>query len=104
MKQLVISEPEGQTRLLTHDDDILILASDGIHRSYTQNQIVQRMNELRRQNIPLGRIAEMIVEECLRLERVAKPCYDNVTLILVSLSDYLIDYERRSLLNTPQQL
>ena len=65
---------------------------------------MQRISELRRQNILLGNIAEIIVEECLRLERVAKPCYDNVTLIIVSLTDYLVDFKRKSLLNTPQQL
>jgi hypothetical protein len=52
----------------------------------------------------LGNISEKIVEECLRLEGVSKPCYDNVTLIIVSLSAYLMDYERRSPLNTPKQL
>ena len=35
MKQLVISEPEGTWMKLTPNDDLLILASDGIHRSYT---------------------------------------------------------------------
>ena len=35
MKELVISEPEGRTQVITRDDDLLILASDGIHRSYT---------------------------------------------------------------------
>jgi len=55
--------------------------------------------------MPFGTVAESIVEECLRLEQGAsKPCYDNVTLIIVSLADYLMDYERRSLVNTPQQL
>ena len=55
--------------------------------------------------MPLGAVAETIVEECLKLEQgAAKPCYDNVTLIIVSLADYLNDFERRSLLATPQQL
>jgi len=101
MKDLVISDPEGRSMPLTADDDLLILASDGIHRSYTQDYIVRRINELRKRHMGLGNIAETIVEECLRLEGVAKPCYDNVTLIIVSLADYLMDYEKRSLLNTP---
>lgn len=37
MKELVISDPEGRTHPITHEDDLLILASDGIHRSYTQD-------------------------------------------------------------------
>lgn len=36
MKELVISEPEGRTQPIHYDDDLLILASDGIFRSYTQ--------------------------------------------------------------------
>jgi len=35
MKDFVISEPECETIPLTHREDLLILASDGIHRSYT---------------------------------------------------------------------
>lgn len=35
MKDLVISEPEGRSMPITYDDDLLVLASDGIHRSYT---------------------------------------------------------------------
>ena len=66
---------------------------------------MRRVTQLRRQGLTLGQAAETIVEECLRLEQgVSKPCYDNVTLIIVSLADYLIDYERRNLLNTPPQL
>jgi len=101
MKDLVISEPESRSMPITYDDDLLILASDGIHRSYTQDYIVRRINELRRRHMSLGNISEKIVEECLRLEGVSKPCYDNVTLIIVSLAAYLTDYERRSPLNTP---
>ena len=37
LKELVISEPEGRTQPITREDDLLILASDGIHRSYTQD-------------------------------------------------------------------
>ena len=65
---------------------------------------MRRIRELRGRHLDLGIIAETIVEECLRLENVIKPCYDNVTLIIVSLGDYLMDYEKRSLMNTPQQL
>jgi len=101
MKQLIISDPECRTMGLTRDEDLLILASDGIHQSYSQEHIVRRIGELRRQTDSLGKIAETIVEECLRLEGVSKPCYDNVTLIIVSLADYLNDYEHRSHLSTP---
>lgn len=86
---------------ITKDDDFLVLASDGIFRSYSQDHIVRRINELRKRHLGLGNIAETIVEECLRMEGISKLCYDNVTLIIISLGDYLMDFEKRSLVNTP---
>lgn len=104
LKDFVISEPECRTLPLSRDDDLLVLASDGIHRSYSQDQIVRRIAELRRQTGSLGKIAEIIVEDCLRLEGALQPCNDNVTLIIVSLADYVFDYEHRNLVLTPQLL
>lgn len=104
MKRQIISEPEGQTRDLTADDDLLILASDGLHNSYSPSYLVRRVNELRRMGLTLGNAAQLIVDECLNLENVEKAANDNVTLIIVSLSHYLVDYQRRSRANTPLQL
>lgn len=101
MKELIISDPECQTIQLKPEHHFLVLASDGIHRSYTQEHIVKRVLELRRQTESLKMIAQTIVEECLRLEGVSKPSNDNVTLIIISLADYLMDYQQRSLVNTP---
>lgn len=86
------------------DDDFLVMASDGIFRTFSQQHIVRRVIELRKRHMDLGNIAETIVDECLRLEGSTRQCYDNVTLIIVSLADYLMDYEKRSLVNTPEQL
>ena len=57
MKRQIISEPEGQTRDLTADDDLLILASDGLHNSYSPSYLVRRVNELRRMGFALGSAA-----------------------------------------------
>lgn len=54
MKDLVISEPEGQTWPLSSNDDLLILASDGLYRSYSQEYVVKRILELRAQGLTLG--------------------------------------------------
>ena len=43
MKDLVISEPEGHTWPLTQNDDLLILASDGLYRSYSQEYVIKRI-------------------------------------------------------------
>lgn len=104
MKELIISEPQCNSMPISHDDDFLVLASDGIFHTFTQDYIVKRVIELRRRHLGLGNIAETIVEECVRTENPSKFCYDNITLVIVSLADYLMDYEKRSLVNTPQQL
>lgn len=104
MKRQIISEPEGMTRDLTTDDDLLILASDGLHNSYSPSYLVRRVNELRRMGYTLGNAAQTIVDECLDLENVEKAANDNVTLIIVSLPHYLADYRSRSRANTPLQL
>ena len=74
MKDLVISEPEGQTWPLTQNDDLLILASDGLYRSYSQEYVIKRILELRAQNMSLGKVSETILEECISLDKVKKAC------------------------------
>jgi hypothetical protein len=56
---------------------------------------VKRVLELRALGHPFGQIAQTIIDECLALENTRKHCYDNVTLVIVSLSDYLRDYENQ---------
>ena len=40
----------------------------------------------------LGKVAQTIVEEALELVNTTKHCYDNVTLMIISLKDYWQDY------------
>lgn len=47
LKDLIIAEPESCTIPIMHDDDLLILASDGIYRSYSREYVAQRAMELR---------------------------------------------------------
>lgn len=49
LKDLIIAEPEGQTWPLTVQDDLLILSSDGLYNSYSQEHVVKRVLELRAQ-------------------------------------------------------
>ena len=94
MKALVISDPEGQTWPLSSNDDLLILASDGLYRSYSQEYVVKRILELRAKGLSLGKVSETILEECVTLTNTQSPCKDNLTLIVISLSDYLTAFER----------
>lgn len=41
----------------------------------------------------LGEISQTIIEEALELVNTNKHCHDNVTLIIVSLSDYWKDFQ-----------
>ena len=56
LKEWVIGLPEVTTQEITPADDLLILASDGIFRSYSIEYIVQRIQELRLidQSVSLG--------------------------------------------------
>jgi protein phosphatase 1L len=54
LKEFVIAEPEGQTWPLTVQDDLLILSSDGLYNSYSQEHVVKRVLELRTLGLPLG--------------------------------------------------
>ena len=85
---MIISDPEGQTIQLSDDDDLLILASDGIYRSYTPEYVAQRAQQLRKEGNSLGIVAQTIIDEALELVNTTKHCSDNVTLMIVSLRDY----------------
>ena len=47
LKEFVIAEPEGQTWPLSVQDDLLILSSDGLYNSYSQEYVVKRVLQLR---------------------------------------------------------
>lgn len=66
--------------------------------------MVKRILQLRAKNMNLGKVSETILEECLSLHNAKKPCQDNLTLIIVSLSDYLNDWERQLHKNAQEQL
>ena len=93
-KDLIIAEPETCTQAITADDDLLILASDGIYKSYSREYVAQRASALRKTGMPLGQIAETIVKEALCSDKKPR---DNVTILIISLSDYLSDYERTAI-------
>lgn len=40
----------------------------------------------------LGKISQTIIKEALALVNTTKHCRDNVTLIIISLKDYLNDF------------
>ena len=52
----------------------------------------------------LAKVSETILEECMDLHNVKKPCQDNLTLVIVSLTDYLNDWEKTCQMNAQEQL
>ena len=43
----------------------------------------------------MGKVAETILEDCVMLTNTIRPCQDNLTLMIVSLSDYLSSFESK---------
>ena len=56
--------------------------------------MVKRILELRAKGLSLGKVSEAILEECVTLTNTLSPCKDNLTLMIISLSDYLTAFER----------
>ena len=54
LKNLIISEPECHWTYLTAKDDLLILSTDGLYRSLTQDHVVNRVRILRGQGKSLA--------------------------------------------------
>lgn len=54
LKNLIISEPECVQTYLTAKDDLLILSTDGLYRSLTQDHVVNRVRILRAQGKSLA--------------------------------------------------
>ena len=85
LSSVICAEPEGQTFSLTPSDEYLILSTDGLYRSFTQEQVVRRVHELRSQNLSLGQVSEQILSECLETNGGHRPCNDNLTLLIIDL-------------------
>ena len=85
VKDLVISEPEAHTYQIKASDDLLILSSDGIYKNFSKEEVAEMVFYLRRQGHDLSKIAEIIVDES---QKGTTPCKDNITLLIVSLSEY----------------
>lgn len=94
---MIISEPETVEHTLTSSDDLMILSTDGLYRTYKKDYVVKRVLELRQANYTLAQIAERIVEECLKPEKGKEPCNDNVTLMLVDMAAYYLASLRKPL-------
>ena len=89
LKSLVIAEPETTQHILNACDDLLILSSDGLYKTYTNEHIVKRVLQLREVGYTLAQISDKIIDECL--QQNARPANDNITLLIIDLAAYFRD-------------
>jgi len=87
-KQFLISEPECSTHTIDSDDDLLILATDGLFMVFSEEKIALMVSEMRKSGLSLKEISSKICFECCTNYN----CKDNVTLIIVDLKKQLADF------------
>lgn len=88
LKKFIISVPDVKQYTLSQHDSLLILATDGLYRTYTDSQIVSKVMALRSAGYNLAQISEKILDECLQLEQNKKTPNDNLTLVIVDVAAY----------------
>jgi serine/threonine protein phosphatase PrpC len=57
-KKLIIATPEIRDHQLNETDDLLVISTDGLFRSFTQEHVVDRITALRKQGKPLYEVAD----------------------------------------------
>ena len=63
-KKFIISEPEAHTYQIKASDDLLILSTDGIYKSFTKEYIATKVYTLKKEGLSLKEIAQTVVNEC----------------------------------------
>lgn len=91
-KQFLISEPEVATFQIQPDDDVLILASDGLYMVYSELEVARMVSELRYSGHSLKQISAKIAFECCTNYN----CKDNVTVVLIDLKKHFNDFHGRA--------
>lgn len=99
-KSVIISEPETVQYVLSPIDDLLVLSTDGLFNSFTQEHLVNRIFYWRAAGYNLAQITDKIIEECLG-PGFKKP-NDNVTLVIVDIAAYYLEHVR-SRVQSPKQ-
>lgn len=69
-------------------DDLLILSTDGLYRSFTNEHVNNRVLQLRAAGFNLAQISEKIIDECLEPEKGKRPPNDNITFMIVDVAAY----------------
>ncbi|CDW91638.1 probable protein phosphatase 2c 25-like [Stylonychia lemnae] len=98
LKNCLIAEPEIHTIDLTHQDQYMILASDGIFKTFTKEQVISEIMIKINEGHGLGQIAELVSRQAHQLS-----CPDNTTLLIVDLKHYF-QVQQQSLLNQSSQI
>lgn len=82
-KSYIISEPETVAIDLGSNDQFLILASDGIFRTYSKSLVTSTVIDMKIKGYSNGQITKLICEKS-----VNDGCTDNVTLMIIDVNPY----------------
>lgn len=90
-KQFLIPEPETHTYQIEQDDDLLILATDGLFMVFNEEQLARMITGMRSEGQSLIQISKKITDEC----NCNYNCKDNVTVVMVDLKKHYQDFQTK---------
>jgi len=85
--QMITADPEIKKIEITTSDQFLILACDGVWDVKSSQQAVDYVHEKIKENVPLERICELLLDECLA-KSAAGVGTDNMTVIIVAFNHF----------------
>eukprot|EP00347_Sterkiella_histriomuscorum_P005589 403356034 len=97
LKKYVVSQPETTSIQLSQNDTYLVLASDGIFKTFSKEQIVGYIIQKKAEGMTFGQISQYISELAHQ-----QSCPDNTTLVIVDLQHYY-NLNHQNLINGLEQ-
>ena len=93
-KDYISSEPEISSIQISHQDQLLILSTDGLYKCYSKSHVANKILELRQKGLSLGQISTVITNQA-----VEEGSPDNITLMIIDLSDYYRRYHQKTVVS-----
>ncbi|KAL4468875.1 hypothetical protein ABPG72_009145 [Tetrahymena utriculariae] len=87
-KQLIIAKPDITIHKITPDDEFILIGCDGIWETLSDEEIIKYIRQQIAQGVPCDKIVELLLDQLLAPDVLNGCGCDNMTCILVTLSDY----------------
>lgn len=94
-KEFLTSEPEISSIQISPQDQYLILTTDGLYKTYSKSYVARKVIQLRNEGYSYGEISLKIAQSA-----VDDGCTDNVTVVVVDLHEYYIQYHKLTASNS----